>query len=117
MPSVDPDQVEQFAQRVRARHDQIDAYRDDLIDAEVSTTPFGGDEAPWAGPLAETWNSIVGYRIVDCDAVGEAVDKTDLNLLHVAAVWFEADGQSEADFNDTGASLAEHAAGEFYQDW
>lgn len=117
MPTVDPEQIEAFALRVAARHDEIDAYREQLQAAAVDTAPFGGEDAPWAHSLTQTWNTVLGYRLADCEGVAEAIDKIHLNLLHVAAWWFEEDGAVEADFNDTGASLAEHASGEFFQDW
>lgn len=118
MPEVDPEEVEAFALRVSARHDVLDPYRDVLTgEAQVETGPFGGDDAPWAKPLAETWNGALEAHVGNCDGAGVEIDKIHLNLLHVAAVWFEADGRAENDFNDTGASLEEHANGTFFEDW
>jgi len=118
MPTIDPDEVEEFANRVHSRQDAIEAYRDALREADIdSTEPFGGADAPWAQDMFDTWGEILANRKFDCDNASAALEQVFLNLLHDAAVWREADGQSEDDFNGTGASLEEHASGKFFKDW
>ena len=118
MPTIDPLEVEEFADRVNARQGDLDAYRDSLRDAAVdSTGPFGGPDAPWSQDMSDTWDEILDRRVTDCDNASGAIEQVYFNLLHTAAVWREADGQSEDDFNGTGASLEEHAAGKFFESW
>lgn len=118
MPTIDPEEIEEFANRVQARQDGLGAFREALREADVdSTDPFGGPDAPWAQDMHDTWGEILELRVTDCDNASDAIEQVFLNLLHVSAKWREADGQTDDDFNGTGASLEEHAAGEFFTDW
>jgi hypothetical protein len=122
MVSIDPEVVIELSNEMTVLQERIAVLRADMFHSEKGIflwemNYLGGDGAPWVPELKESWNSVVESRSAEADTVSGVLEKIRLNLLFSAAEQMKKDGESAADFASTGASLEDHASGEFFEDW
>lgn len=122
MVAIDPEMVVELSNEMIVLQERITVLRDDLFHSEKGIFLWdaeflGGEGAPWVPELKESWNSVVNSRSAEASTASDVFEKIRLNLLHSAAAQMVQDGESAADFAGTGASLEDHASGDFFEDW